>query len=94
MGHVTLLVLDTITGRSQKLAGAVGATMQFESLSITAKGCYARPPSMRADSAAWLEITDAHPDQKAFSGWLLAEEPAVASYDSSSYNVRLVACTR
>ena len=93
MGHVTLLVLDTITGRSQQLSGSVGATLRFESLTITAKGCYARPPTMRADYTAWLDITDAHPGQKGFSGWLLAKEPAIASYDSLSYDVRLVSCT-
>jgi hypothetical protein len=93
MGHVTLLVLDTITGRSQQLSGPVGATLRFESLTITAKGCYARPPTMRTDYTAWLDITDAHPGQKGFSGWLLAKEPAIASYDSLSYDVRLVSCT-
>ncbi len=92
MGHVTVEVLDTITGRSQEVSGAVGTALGFESLSITAKGCYARPPTMRADFAAWLDVIDTHPDQKSFSGWFLAKEPGVTTDNNPDYDVRLVAC--
>ncbi len=92
MGHVTVRVLDSITGRSRELSGAVGTALGFESLSITAKGCYARPPTMRADFAAWLDVVDTHPGQKSFSGWFLAKEPAVTTDDNPDYDVRLVAC--
>jgi hypothetical protein len=70
----------------------VGTALGFESLSITAKGCYARPPTMRADFAAWLDVIDTHPDQKSFSGWFLAKEPGVTTDNNPDYDVRLVAC--
>ena len=92
MGHVTLDVLDTVTGQVHEITGAVGATLNVETLTITTKGCYARPPSMRADSTAWVTITDSDHDRKGFSGWLLAQEPALSSFDNANYDVRLVAC--
>ena len=98
MGHVTLTILDTITGQSQQLSGAVGTALRFERLTVTAKGCYARPPEMRADSAAWLDIADSRegqdmPASPNHAGWFLAKEPALSGGDIADFDVRLVSCT-
>jgi hypothetical protein len=91
-GGVELQALDKVTARNTVLTGRVGQVLRFGSLSITATSCVVRPPDQPQDAAAFVEITDSHPDAPGFRGWMLAAEPAVAMFEHPGYDIRLNGC--
>jgi hypothetical protein len=90
--NVELQALDKVTARSTVLTGRVGQALQFGSLTITVTACDVRPPDQPADAAAYVEITDSHPNGPGFRGWILADEPAAAMFEHPLYDVRLDGC--
>ena len=91
-GGVELQALDKVTARGTVLTGRIGQAMTFGSLSITATSCVVRPPDQPADAAAFVVITDSHPNGAGFRGWLLAGEPSVAMFEHPLYDIRLNGC--
>ncbi len=89
---VELQALDKVSARTTALTGKVGDTLHFGSLSIVVKACLARPPDQRADSAVFLDITDAHPGVPGFQGWMLAAEPGLTILEHPLYDIRLTQC--
>ena len=70
----------------------VGQEAHFGSLSIQVQACSSRPPDQPRDSAAFLTITDSHPDAPGFRGWMLANNPSLSMLQHPIYDVRVVAC--
>ena len=90
---VKLQALDKVNAQAAALTVKVGQTATFGSLSITAKACVVRPPDQPADAAAFLDITDSHPDSANFDGWLLQAEPSLSMLQHPVYDLRVTGCT-
>jgi hypothetical protein len=91
-GSVVLQVLDKINAQTTTLTVKVGQTGTYGSLSIAVQACVVRPPDMPQDAAAFLTITDSHPDQPGFHGWMLKSDPSLAMLEHPLYDVRVVGC--
>jgi hypothetical protein len=90
---VKLQALDKVNAQTAALTIKVGATATFGSLTITAKACVVRPTDQPADAAAFLAVSDSHPDAPGFNGWMLQDEPAVSMMEHPIYDLRVTGCT-
>lgn len=93
---VVLRALDKITARVSTIEVPVGGTVEFGSLQITARHCDKRPPEETPESAAFLEVVEAKPDEApamAFSGWMFASSPALSAMDHPVYDLWVIDCT-
>ncbi len=59
---VKLQALDKINAQTAALTIKVGGSVTFGSLTIVAKACAVRPSDQPADAAAYLIVTDSHPE--------------------------------
>jgi len=87
-----LKALDKVSTRVADLSVRVGTSVGFGSLTIAVRACVARPPDQAADAAAWLDITDSHPDAPQFHGWMVLSAPMVSMLQHPVYDVRLSGC--
>lgn len=90
---VKLQALDKVNAQSTALTIKVGASATFGSLTIMAKACVVRPADQPADAAAYLDVTDSHPDAPRFDGWMLKDEPSVSMLQHPIYDLRVIGCT-
>jgi hypothetical protein len=90
--QATVAVLDKVSARTATATIKVGASANFGPLTVAVGACAVRAPDEPADSAAWLDITDSHPGQPAFHGWMLANEPSMSMLEHPIYDVRVLAC--
>jgi hypothetical protein len=90
---VKLQALDKVNAQTATLTLKVGASTTFGSLTITAKACMIRPTDQPADAAAFLAVTDSHPDSPGFNGWMLQDEPSVSMMEHPIYDLRVTGCT-
>ena len=51
-----------------------------------------RPTDQPADAAAFLSVTDSHPDSPGFDGWILKDEPSVSMMQHPVYDLRIAGC--
>jgi hypothetical protein len=87
--------LDKITGRPTDIVAPVGKSVQFATLTITARYCYSTPPSETPETAAFVQIEDHRPDQtekKVFSGWMYASSPGLNGMEHPLYDVWVITC--
>lgn len=91
-GNAVLQVLDKVNAQNSVLTVKVGDTTKYGSLDIAVQACDVRPPDQPQDAAAFLVITDSHPDAPGFHGWMLADEPALSMLQHPIYDVRVVGC--
>lgn len=91
-GAAKLQALDKVNAQSSELTVKVGQSATFGSLTVTVKSCMIRPPDQPADAAAYLDITDSHPDSPSFDGWLLQDEPSVSMMQHPIYDIRVTGC--
>ncbi len=91
-GEAELQVLDKINDRGQTLEVKDGASAKVGSLSIAVQSCLVRAPNQPADAAAFLVITDSHPDAPGFRGWMFQSDPAVSMMQHPIYDVRVLGC--
>jgi len=89
---VTLQVLDKVNAQNSMLTIKVGQRAKVGSLSIQVQACDTHPADQPQDSAAYLTITDSHPDAPGFSGWILANDPSASMLQHPIYDVRVVGC--
>jgi hypothetical protein len=87
-----LKTLDKVSTRVADLSVRVGRSALFGSLTIAVRACVVRPPDQAADAAAWLDITDSHPDTPQFHGWMVLSAPTVSLLQHPVYDVRLSGC--
>jgi hypothetical protein len=88
-----LQALDKVNAQASELTIKVGQAATFGSLTITVKSCMIRPPNQPADAAAYLDITDSHPDSPGFDGWMLQDEPSLSMMQHPIYDLRVTGCT-
>jgi len=87
-----VVVLDKVSARATSVAIKVGGMATIGSLTVAVRACDARPPEQPADATAWLDITDSHPGEPGFHGWMFAAEPAISMLGHPIYDVRLAGC--
>ncbi len=84
--------LDKVDAQTETLTIAVGQSVVFGSLTIAVKACVVRPPDQPADAAAYLTVTDSHPDAPDFAGWMLKNEPSVSMMQHPIYDLSVAGC--
>jgi hypothetical protein len=87
-----LVLLDKISARPVSLQVRVGQPANAGSLTIVVRACLVRPPDRPADAAAFVDVTDAHPGEPGFHGWMLSGEPSVSMLQHPIYDLRLTGC--
>ncbi|MEA2730671.1 MAG: hypothetical protein QOD93_2321 [Acetobacteraceae bacterium] len=91
-GAAKLQALDKVNAQASDLTIKVGQSATFGSLTIMVKSCMIRPSDQPADAAAFLNVTDSHPDSPGFDGWLLEDEPSVSMMQHPIYDLRVTGC--
>jgi len=92
---VKLQSLDKVTARTMTFEAKVGSTVKFGPLFIKTQACREAPPIEQPESAAFLQIWEMTPDDKAkwvFSGWMFASSPGLSSMDHPIYDVWVIDC--
>jgi hypothetical protein len=97
VGPLTLVLrgLDKITGRPTTLLVPVGKSVQFATLTITARYCYSTPSTETPETAAFVQIDDHRPDQqehRIFSGWMYGSSPGLNGMEHPLYDVWVITC--
>jgi len=88
--------LDKITGRIISFDAAVGETVQFGALQVTARACYTRPPTEATNTDAFVEVDEVTLQgeiKRIFSGWMFASSPGLHGVEHPIYDVWLTDCT-
>jgi hypothetical protein len=87
--------LDKITGRIISFDAAIGETVQFGALQVTARVCYTRPPTEATNTDAFVqvdEVTLQGEVKRIFSGWMFAASPGLHAVEHPIYDVWLNDC--
>jgi hypothetical protein len=96
-GPLTLIMrgLDKITGRATTVLVPIGRSVQFATLTITAKYCYSTSATETPETAAFVQIDDHRPDQpqrRIFSGWMYASSPGLHGMEHPLYDAWVITC--
>jgi len=87
--------LDKITGRITSFDAAIGETVQFGALRVSARVCYTRPPTEATNTDAFVqvdEVTLQGEVKRIFSGWMFAASPGLHAVEHPIYDVWLTDC--
>jgi hypothetical protein len=87
--------LDKITGRIISFDAALGETVQFGALQVTARVCYTRPPTEATNTDAFVEVDEVTLQgeiKRIFNGWMFAASPGLHGVEHSIYDVWLTDC--
>jgi len=88
--------LDKITGRIISFDAAIGETVQFGALQVTARVCYTRPPTEATNTDAFVdvdEVTLQGEIKRIFNGWMFASSPGLHAVEHPIYDVWLTDCS-
>lgn len=96
-GPMTLVMrgLDKITGKPSTILVPIGQSVQFATLTVTARYCYSTPATETPETAAFVQIDDKRPDQplrRVFSGWMYASSPGLNGMEHPLYDVWVITC--
>jgi hypothetical protein len=87
--------LDKITGRITAFDAAIGETVQFGALQVTARACYSRPPTESALTDGFVEVDEVTLQgevRRIFTGWMFAASPGLHGVEHPIYDVWLTDC--
>jgi hypothetical protein len=87
--------LDKITGRIITFDAAIGETVQFGALQVTARICYTRPPTEPTNTDAFLEVDEVTLQgevKRVFTGWMFAASPGLHAIEHPIYDIWLTDC--
>jgi hypothetical protein len=87
--------LDKITGRIISFDAAIGETVQFGALQVTARVCYTRPPTEATNTDAFVEVDEVTLQgevKRIFAGWMFASSPGLHAVEHPIYDVWLIDC--
>ena len=88
--------LDKITGRIISFDAAIGETVQFGALQVTARVCYTRPPTEATNTDAFVEVDEVTLQgeiKRIFNGWMFAASPGLHAVEHPIYDVWLTDCS-
>jgi hypothetical protein len=89
--------LDKITGRIISFDAAIGETVQFGALQVTARACYTRPPTEATNTDAFVEVDEVTLQgeiKRIFTGWMFASSPGLHAVEHPIYDVWLTDCAK
>ena len=89
--------LDKITGRIISFDAAIGETVQFGALQVTARVCYTRPPTEATNTDAFVEVDEVTLQgeiKRIFTGWMFASSPGLHAVEHPIYDVWLTDCAQ
>jgi hypothetical protein len=87
--------LDKITGETTTFEIPIGEERQFGGLIVKPDVCYTREITEEPKTVSFVEVTEVELDnsrRKIFTGWMLAESPALNAVEHPVYDVWLVGC--
>jgi hypothetical protein len=87
--------LDKITGRITTFDAAIGETVQFGALQVTARACYSRPPTETPLTDGFVEVAEVTLQgevRRIFTGWMFAASPGLHAVEHPIYDVWLTDC--
>src|SRR5262249_18440868 len=87
--------LDKITGRITAFEAAIGETVQFGALQVTARACYSRPPTETPLTDGFVEVDEVTLQgevRRIFTGWMFAASPGLHAVEHAIYDVWLIDC--
>jgi len=87
--------LDKITGRITAFDTAIGETVQFGALQVTARACYSRPPTEAPYTDGFVEVDEVTLQgevKRIFTGWMFAASPGLHAVEHAIYDVWLTDC--
>jgi hypothetical protein len=87
--------LDKITGRITAFDTAIGETVQFGALQVTARACYSRPPTETPLTDGFVEVDEVTLQgevRRIFTGWMFAASPGLHAVEHAIYDVWLTDC--
>jgi hypothetical protein len=96
-GRAVFSGLDKITGRIISFDAAIGETVQFGALQVTARACYTRPPTEATNTDAFVdvdEVTLKGEIRRVFTGWMFASSPGLHAVEHPIYDVWLTDCSQ
>jgi hypothetical protein len=94
-GRAVFAGLDKITGRTISFDAAIGETVQFGALQVTARACYTRPPTEATNTDAFVEVDEVTLQgeiKRIFTGWMFASSPGLHGVEHPIYDVWLTDC--
>jgi len=94
-GRAVFSGLDKITGRIISFDAAIGETVQFGALQVTARACYTRPPTEATNTDAFVEVDEVTLQgeiRRIFTGWMFASSPGLHAVEHPIYDVWLTDC--
>jgi hypothetical protein len=94
-GRAVFSGLDKITGRIISFDAAIGETVQFGALQVTARACYTRPPTEATNTDAFVEVDEVTLKgeiKRIFTGWMFALSPGLHAVEHPIYDVWLTDC--
>jgi hypothetical protein len=94
-GRAVFSGLDKITGRIISFDAAIGETVQFGALQVTARVCYTRPPTEPTNTDAFIEVDEVTLQgeiKRIFTGWMFASSPGLHAVEHPIYDVWLTDC--
>jgi hypothetical protein len=89
--------LDKITGRIISFDAAIGETVQFGALQVTARACNTRPPTEPTNTDAFVEVDEVTLQgeiKRIFTGWMFAASPGLHAVEHPIYDVWLTDCAQ
>ena len=89
--------LDKITGRTISFDAAIGETVQFGALQVTARACYTRPPTEATNTDAFVEVDEVTLQgeiKRIFTGWMFASSPGLHAVEHPIYDIWLTNCAQ
>ncbi len=97
---VVVRALDKVTATTKDFTVNVGESLDYGSLRVEIKHCEKKPPEEIPATWAFLQIFDKRTDgegseregEKVFSGWMLAEKPAISALEHPVYDVWVIDC--
>jgi hypothetical protein len=97
---VVLRTLDKVTATTEDYTVRIGDELQYGSLTVAVKHCEKKPPEDVPETYAFLQIDDLKLDgkgdagkqERVFSGWMLASNPAISALDHSVYDIWVIDC--
>ncbi len=99
--EVVLRTLDKVTATTEDFTVKVGDKLEYGSLRVEVKRCEKKPPEEIPATWAFIQIFDKRTDgggeeveggAKVFSGWMLAERPAISALEHPVYDVWVLDC--
>jgi len=87
--------LDKMTGRTRSFEIAAGTEEMIDRLRVRLEACRSPDDNALHGTMAFVRIWDTRRagDPPVFSGWMLAESPALSALDHPRYDVWVISCT-